>query len=138
VPRICDTKIKNKWVVLAIEVTAGLPKLQSTRAVCALAKKCPSIGNRFSVVPGRKFGAPDELAVTIEKMTAVFDRACCPQRNLVRNGCPGFQESNFKLIRGPLAITGAPAEVLFGSVLRASHSIGASAANMVQRRITTC
>jgi hypothetical protein len=85
VPRICDTKIKDKWVVLAIEVTAGLPKLKSTRAVCALPKKCPSIGNRFSVVPRRKFGAPDELAVTIEKVTAVFDRACCPQRNLVRN-----------------------------------------------------
>lgn len=92
VPRTWGAKIKDKWVVLAVEVTAGLPELKSRCTVCVLAKKCPCVGNRFRVAAGREFGTPDQLAVTIEEVTAVFDGVCCPQRNLFRNGCPSFQE----------------------------------------------
>jgi hypothetical protein len=76
----------DEGVVLAIDVSAVLPKLKDASTIGALAEERPRGRNCFIFIRGTKFRAPNDLPVPVEQVTAIFEGAWRPQSEIPRPG----------------------------------------------------
>ena len=67
-------EVEDDRVVLAVDVATILPELEDAGAIRSRPKEGPRGRNRFIFIGCRKFGSPDDLAVSVEQVATVFER----------------------------------------------------------------
>ena len=76
------SEVEDDRIAFAIDEATVLPKLEEAGAIRSRAKECARDRNGVVFIGGGKFGSPNDLAVPVEQVTAIFERPCWrPQLN---------------------------------------------------------
>ena len=65
-------EIEDNGIAFAIDEAAVLPKLEQAGAIRSRTKECSRGRDRFVFIGSKEFCSPDDLAIPIEQVTAVF------------------------------------------------------------------
>jgi hypothetical protein len=101
-------EIEDNGIAFAINEAAVLPKLEQACAVGSRTKKCARGRNCFVFIGCVEFCSPNDLAVPVEQVTAIFERPCWrPQREYLvqERQAPGSQRDHSKAAATSMANT---------------------------------
>jgi hypothetical protein len=118
-------EIEYNGIAFAIDEAAVLPKLEQACAIRSRTKERPRRGNCFVFIGSKEFCPPNDLAIPIEQVTAIFERPWWrPQRQyLVQENLSWFMTHYFKPDNADLGILSLTPEIFLACVAAKSHGL---------------
>jgi hypothetical protein len=104
---VASPEIEDNRIAFAIDEAALLPKLEQACAIRSRTKERSRRGNCFVFIGSKDFCPPNDLAIPVEQVTAIFERPYWrrqPKYLVQERKLPGLQRDDFKPDKARLRI----------------------------------